>query len=70
MRAIELALAHISRGTSYSWDLSTLISSGVPLSYQLRQKILAGMTTSHDADDIRKLMSLQLRERRALPRSR
>ncbi len=70
MRAIDLALAHISRGTSYSWDLSTLISSGVPLSYQMRQKILAGTTTSHDADDIRKLMSLQLKERRSLPRSR
>jgi hypothetical protein len=70
MRAIELALAHISHGTSYSWDLSTLISSGVPLSYQLRQKILAGTTTSHDADQIRDLLRSQFRERRSIPRKR
>jgi hypothetical protein len=54
MSALELALTHISRGNSYSWDLSILIGSGVPVTAQLRQRVLAGATTQFDADAIRR----------------
>jgi hypothetical protein len=68
MNALELALFHISHGIGYSWDLSTLISSGVSVSRQLRQKLLAGATTNQDADQIRILLGTQARARRLIPR--
>ncbi len=55
MRALNTALSHITHGTAYSWDLTTLISLGVPVSPQLRQKLLAGATTKEDADQLRTL---------------
>lgn len=69
MNALELALLHISRGTSYSWDLSMLISFGVPVSHQLRQKVLAGATTSNDANYIRNMLGAQITARRLTPRN-
>jgi hypothetical protein len=68
MSALELALFHISRGISYSWDLSTLIRFGVPVSAQLRQRVLVGATTHHDADSIRRSLGAQTRARRLQPR--
>jgi hypothetical protein len=56
MRALATALTHISDGTAYSWDLTTLISFGVPVSCQLREKLLSGATTKDDADQLRALM--------------
>ncbi len=56
MDALDKALSHISRGTSYSWDLTTLIGFDVPISHQLRDKLLAGATTKEDADFLRALM--------------
>ena len=53
MSALDMALMHISRGTTYSWDLTTLISLGVPVSFQLREKLLTGSTTKADADRLR-----------------
>jgi hypothetical protein len=68
MSALELALFHIARGTSYSWDLSTLISFGVPVSDQLRQRVLAGATTFYDAEKIRGSLGVQIKARRMQPR--
>ena len=55
MNPLEIALKHIARGTGSSWDLTTLISLGIPVSPQLRQKMLAGATTQKDADQLRAL---------------
>ena len=52
MSALNVALSHITNGTTYSWDLTTLISCGVPVSFQLRQKLLSGSTTKQDADQL------------------
>jgi hypothetical protein len=56
MRALDLALTHITHGTTYSWDLTTLIGSGVPVSCQLRRRLLAGATTKEDADRLRAML--------------
>ena len=56
MGALDIVLSHISRGTTYSWDLTALIGLGVPVSSQLRQKLLAGATTQADADQLRSLV--------------
>jgi len=69
MHALELALSHISHGTSYSWDLSILISFGVPVSHQLRQKVLSGSTTINDANWIRDMLNAHKVERRLTPRN-
>jgi len=69
MNALERALLHISHGTSYSWDLSTLISSGVSLPQELRQRILAGTTTKFDAIHVRDLLGNQARARRLISRN-
>ena len=55
MTPLDLALSHIAHGTTYSWDLTTLISLGIPVSNQLRAKLLAGATTEKDADHLRAL---------------
>ncbi len=68
MNALERALLHISHGTSYSWDLSTLISSGVSLPQELRQRILAGTTTKFDAIHVRDLLGNQAKARRFISR--
>ena len=56
MRPVDLALSHVAQGIAYSWDLTTLISIGVPISFQLRQKLLAGSTTKADAEHLRSLL--------------
>ena len=63
MSPLDLALLHIAHGTSYSWDLTTLISVGIPVSFQLRQKLLAGATTQEDADHLRALVDNTTRGR-------
>ena len=52
MSALNVALSHITSGTTYSWDLTTLIGCGVPVSLQLRQKLLSGSTTKQDTDQL------------------
>ena len=69
MSALELALFHISRGISYSWDLSTLISFGVPVSHRLREKVLAGAATNDDANYIRNMLGDHIKARRLIPRN-
>jgi hypothetical protein len=61
MGALDIVLSHISQGTTYSWDLTALISLGVPVSSQLRQRLLAGSTTQVDADQLRTLVRSQVR---------
>ena len=56
MRPLDIALSHIANGTTYSWDLTTLMRLGVPVSHQLRQKLLAGTTSQEDADQLRTLL--------------
>ena len=63
MRPLDIALAHIAHGTTYSWDLTTLISLGIPVSFQLRQRLLTGSTTQQDADQLRALLRKQARAR-------
>lgn len=63
MSPLDIALSHIAHGTSYSWDLTTLISLGVSVSPQLRQRMLAGATTQKDADQLRALLRKQSRNR-------
>ena len=65
MRALDMALSHITSGTTYSWDLTTLICHGVTVSSQLRKKLLSGSTTKEDADYLR----TQLRNKRKIRRS-
>jgi len=59
MSELDLALSHITHGTTYSWDLTTLICHGVPVSNELRKKLLAGSTTKRDADRLRALLRKQ-----------
>lgn len=59
MRPLDIVLSHIAHGTGYSWDLTTLISLGVTVSPQLRQRLLAGATTQKDADQLRALLRKQ-----------
>lgn len=61
MGALDIVLSHISQGTTYSWDLTALIGLGVPVSTQLRQRLLAGSTTQADADQLRTLVRSQVR---------
>lgn len=63
MRSIDIALSHIAHGTTYSWDLTTLISLGVPVSFQLRQRLLTGSTTQKDADRLRAQLRKQEKAR-------
>jgi hypothetical protein len=63
MSAVDLALIHVAHGITYSWDLTTLISLGVPISLQLRQKLLAGATTKEDAELLRALLRDKTRAR-------
>jgi len=63
MCPLDIALSHIAHGTTYSWDLTTLVSLGVPISPQLRQKLLAGATTQKDADRLRALLRKQAKSR-------
>jgi hypothetical protein len=61
MSPLDIALSHIARGTAYSWDLTVLIGLGIPVSRQLRKKLLAGATTQQDADRLRALAGWQER---------
>lgn len=63
MGPLDIALSHIAHGTTYSWDLTVLISLGIPVSHQLRKKLLAGGTTQQDADRLRALVRRHERER-------
>lgn len=63
MCPLDIALSHIARGTTYSWDLTTLVSLGVPITPELRQKLLAGVTTQKDADQLRVLLRRQAKAR-------
>jgi hypothetical protein len=47
-----VVLTPYGHGTTYSWDLTALICLGVPVSTQLRQRLLAGLTTKADADQL------------------
>lgn len=62
MRELHLALTHISQGTAYSWDLTTLIRFGVPVSYQLRQRLLSGASTQEDAAQLRDQLGIAAEE--------
>ena len=55
MSPLDIALSHVAHGTCYSWDLTTLISWGIPVSPQLRQKMLTGSITEKDAERLRAL---------------
>ncbi len=61
MAAFDIVLSHITQGTTYSWDLTALIGFGVPVSSQLRQRLLGGLTTQADADQLRILVRSQAR---------
>ena len=61
MTALDIVLSHITQGTTYSWDLTVLISLGVPVSSLLRQRLLAGLTTQVDADQLRTIVHRQAR---------
>jgi hypothetical protein len=57
MTTLSVVLAHISQGSTYSWDLTVLLSLGVPISNQLRERLLLGSTTQADAEQV--LVSMQ-----------
>lgn len=59
MSALNKALSHITHGTAYSWDLTVLLSFGIPVSAPFRQKMLSGATTKDDADRLRALLRAQ-----------
>ena len=63
MSALNKALSHITHGTAYSWDLTVLLSFGIPVSAPLRQKMLSGATTKADADRLRALLRAQQKSR-------
>lgn len=52
MTTLAVVLAHIAQGSTYSWDLTALISLGVPVSTQLRERLLRGSTTQADAEQV------------------
>jgi hypothetical protein len=53
MTTFDTVLAHIAQGTTYSWDLTALLSLGVPVSPKLRERLLTGSTTQADAERLR-----------------
>jgi len=52
MTTLAVVLAHIAQGSTYSWDLTALLSLGVPVSTQLRERLLRGSTTQADAEQV------------------
>lgn len=50
MSTFDTVLAHISQGSTYSWDLTALLSLGVPVSEPLRERLLVGATTHVDVE--------------------
>lgn len=49
MSTFDTVLTHVSQGSTYSWDLTALLSLGIPVSDTLRERLLAGATTQADA---------------------
>lgn len=52
MSTFDTVLAHISQGSTYSWDLTALLSLGVPVSEPLRGRLLVGATTQADVEQV------------------
>jgi hypothetical protein len=52
MSTFDTVLAHISQGSTYSWDLTALLSLGVPVSEPLRERLLVGATTQADVEQV------------------
>ncbi len=52
MSTFGTVLTHISQGSTYSWDLTALLSLGVPVSDPLRERLLAGATTQADVEQV------------------
>ncbi len=52
MSTFDTVLAHISQGSTYSWDLTALLSLGVPVSDPLRERLLVGATTQADVEQV------------------
>jgi hypothetical protein len=52
MTTLAVVLAHIAQGTTYSWDLTVLLSLGITVSNPLRERLLRGLTTQADAEQV------------------
>lgn len=52
MTTLAVVLAHIAQGATYSWDLTALLSLGIPVSIPLRERLLRGSTTQADAEQV------------------
>lgn len=52
MTTLAVVLTHIAQGATYSWDLTALLSLGVPVSNPLRERLLRGSTTQADAEQV------------------
>jgi hypothetical protein len=52
MSTFDTVLTHISWGSTYSWDLTALLSLGVRVSEPLRERLLVGATTQADVEQV------------------
>lgn len=60
MTNFELALSHMAKGTTYSWDLTVLLGLGIPISSALRDNLLHSRTTADEAAYIRYIHTRRL----------
>ncbi len=49
MTNIDTVIRHITQGQTYSWDLTMLMGLGLPVSPDLRAKLLNSRTTPDEA---------------------
>jgi len=49
MTNFETVIRHIDQGSTYSWDLTVLVSLDISLSDSLREKILQSRSTPDEA---------------------
>ena len=60
MTSYETVIRHITQGTTYSWDLTTLLGLGITLPGPLREKLLQSRTTPDEAAQVTSIYTRKL----------
>jgi hypothetical protein len=60
MTDFERVISHMQQGTTYSWDLTTLLGLGVAVPRSLRDHLLGGRTTLDEEAEIRSIYARRL----------
>lgn len=53
MTNLESVITHITKGTTYSWDLTVLLGLGITIPAALRSKLLQSKTSAEEAEWVR-----------------